>query len=217
MAEVVRYIVMPWGNGFFLPMILGCWQWHRREGLPSLVVLLGPIVLALGAAYLGKYPFCAARVLAYSAPAVVLLIAAGMPSVMWMPVFPGFRRIWQGLWILYLVTAVGYTGYRCVIPWTRPASDTASAYVLNHSQSDSLIIWNHWDYEYYFRHVGEERKCSCYQGEFTHGGPWPDEVWVLYTSIHRPEECPLAPPANYKLAERIDFTMTSCFHFRRVP
>ena len=44
--------------------------------------------------------------------------------------------------------------YRAVEPWSRADCAGAARYVLTHRQPGDVVAANHWEYAYYFRHLG---------------------------------------------------------------
>src|SRR5581483_10146567 len=78
--EVFRYCCEPVGQVLALPFSLGLWTLWRRGQSPTVLLLGVPILLALIASCLKAYPYGGARVLVYATPALVILIAEGIPG-----------------------------------------------------------------------------------------------------------------------------------------
>src|SRR5207244_6319333 len=76
--EVARYAFQPVGAVLVKLAIVGAiWFWRRGER-SWVVVLAGPLALAWVAALVKGYPFGGSRLEVFAAPALALLIAAGI-------------------------------------------------------------------------------------------------------------------------------------------
>jgi hypothetical protein len=155
--EVVRYCCGAAGPVLAGLAVLGAvrlWRGGRR----SLVILLVvPIALALVAACARAYPYGGARVIAYAAPAVMLLVGAGAEAALsWLRT--RHRLAPLGLAAVLLVP-VPVALYRAARPWHRPACDVACAHVLARLQPGDTIASNNWVFIYYFRHQGLAARC----------------------------------------------------------
>ncbi len=136
-----------------LAVLGGVQMW--RAGRRSLVVLLVlPVGLALLAACLGKYPYGGARVMAYAAPGVVLLVGGGACAALdWLR--PRLRPAAIGLaGVLLLVAPLAL--YRAARPWQRADCDIAAAHVLQRFRPGDAVVSNHWEALYYFRRLGPD-------------------------------------------------------------
>ena len=81
-----------------------------------------------------------------------------------------------------LLVLAAQSFYRLIVPWSRPALDRASEYVLRHRRPTDLVIGNVWEAAYYFRHLGQ----SYWDFEV---GPIPrgERVWVVLVSTEEQE------------------------------
>lgn len=175
--EVGRYGFDPLGQCLMPLAFLGGLYWWRRWRRELVAALVIPIVLALVASGLHAYPFGGARVMVYAAPALALLIAAGVPVAWeWLRVRPRWR---PGLAILIalLLAPVAESAYRVVQPWPRPECDRAAAYVLAQRQPGDAVAANHWEYEYYFRCLGADFQPVDQQRDSL------ERLWVVLTGM----------------------------------
>jgi hypothetical protein len=153
-VEICRYCFKPLGQPFaFLALVGGILLW--RQGQRKFVVLLvTPIALALAASGVHAYPYGGSRVLVYAAPAVCLLSAAGTPPVLfWLR-----ARCRPVALVLtaFLFLPLGQAGIRLIVPWDRCQSAEATDYVLAQRSPEEPVVGNHWEFLYYFRHLGPQ-------------------------------------------------------------
>src|SRR4029079_1604521 len=169
--EVLRYALLPFGQVLAPVVVIGAARLGRRD--PTLLaVLLAPLGLALVAALLDKYPYGGARVCAFAAPTLVLLVAEGVPACWdWLR-----RRSRLGPPVLAIVLALpaAQTADRVVVPCPRASSRAAFDYVDAHFRDGDLIASDHWEVLYYTR--GREDRL-CQPTEIA--DPRPARVWVL--------------------------------------
>src|SRR5262249_44122101 len=137
LTEVFRYACEPVGN-LLTPLAaagaLALWRGGRRRLVVFLVV---PVVLPGLAALAGQYPFGATRVMAFAAPAALLLVAAGLPAAFaWLKP----TRLGPALLAGVLLVPVAQAGYRVVCPWTRAESDRAAAFVHAQRLPDEPVL-----------------------------------------------------------------------------
>jgi hypothetical protein len=171
--EVVDYCYRPMGGCLAVLALVGGLRLGRRSPTSASVLLL-PMLAAQAACLLGAYPYTGARVMAYAAPALALVIAEGVPaSVAWLRlqiVKRLYPPVHERTAALLLVTgsaraalAVIYAGlllpvylglYHLASPWERADFAGAAAYVHAHRQPDDLVVGNSWEVLYYFRHLG---------------------------------------------------------------
>jgi hypothetical protein len=170
--EMLRYCAKPTGG--LLIMVVGVgmvqlWKDGRRCLVAFLVV---PVVLALLAAYLKYYPYGHSRTEVYAAPAVILLLAAGLPATFaWLRARARFAELaLAGL----LLAPVGLTAYRLVVHWERADSAGGTAYVLAHRSPNDVVEGNQWEHEYYFRHLG-----PCFIPSVGNPAMPTDRLWVI--------------------------------------
>jgi hypothetical protein len=164
-VRIADYCCRPIGGVLVLLGAFGVMSLQKRQPL-ALTLLTLPLLLAMVAALIRAYPYFGARVMVYAAPAVCLLVAEGVPSVV-----AFMRRCADrfgqappltslvlaspriALYALLLVPACR-TAYRVVLPWERPDVAGATEYVLSHRRPDDVVIASSWEHLYYFRHLG---------------------------------------------------------------
>jgi hypothetical protein len=163
LLEVFRYCFEPIGQVLAWLALAGTVSLWRRRLRTPLALLLVPLGLPLLAAYFQAYPFGGSRVVVYLTPALALLIAEGLP----LPVAgddsdeagsSGWSRVWMlcrwGILVLALLPFT-WAVRRAVEPWERADCAGAAVYVLTQYQPGDKVIANHWEYAYYFRHLGQ--------------------------------------------------------------
>jgi hypothetical protein len=211
-VEVVRYCTTPGVVGQALAgLAVGGAVLLWRRGRRSLVVLLTlPVGLALLAACARAYPYGGARVMAYAAPAVALLIAEAVPSTLaWLRA----RQRWAAVALVALLaTPAAHSLYRVAVPWQRADCAGAAAFVLAHRQPGEPVIANHWEYSYYFRHVDAFTPWEGVKG--TSGG----RLWVVISGATPDGFLPMlgsVPPGDWQPVESHEFTLTRVFLVQR--
>ena len=153
--EVFRYCFEPVGQVLLFLAAAGVVRFWRRSRT-LLALLLVPLLLPLLAAYLHAYPFCGSRVVVYTAPALALLIAEGLPLEWEAAGTSALRNLCRyGAFALALLP-LAWAVYRTVEPWNRADCAGAAQYVLAHRQPGEAVAANHWEYAYYFRHLGPD-------------------------------------------------------------
>jgi hypothetical protein len=179
-AEVGRYCLKPLGQGFVVLAAIGAALLWRKGQRRDVAVLVVPIVLALTAACLHRYPYGGSRVMVYAAPALVILSAAAIPAVLAWSTRQG--RLVRPVVIAFLLIPLGATLLRFVCPW--PVADTAgaAAYVEAHRRPGDTVHGNDWTHLYYFRHVSDFRWCEQDRS------PWGPRLWVVFTSSEPAEQ-----------------------------
>ncbi len=152
---VVDYSSRPIGGLLLLPVVLGgvfFWRTAKRE---LVLFLVGPLFLALCAGLVKAYPYTGARTMVFAMPAVFLLVGGGVDALLrWRPGRPWIRTSALVLIAIPILATCGFALFRVAVPWPRAATAEASAYVLANRQADEPVTANHWEYEYYFRHLG---------------------------------------------------------------
>lgn len=207
-CEVFRYCFMPLGMtlvGFAVVGGVLLWRGGQREVLTFLVV---PLLLALVAAFLHRYPFGGARVMLYTAPALAVLIGAGVPAVLeW--VRSRSRVVAVAALILLLLPGL-QSLRRIAAPWQRAETGPASEYVLRHRAADDLVLGNDWSHVYYLRQLGDRfhhfvGAAPSYRGSA--------RAWIVYTSqadeATRLKEAAFALPAHWRVLQRREFAFTT--------
>jgi len=170
-TEVLRYALMPFGQLLLPVAVVGAVRFGRRDGA-LLTLLLAPLGLAFVAALVGKYPYGGARVCAFAAPGLILLVADGVPAC-WNRLR---RRSRLGPIILAVALAPPFaqTAYRVVVPWPRADFRAAVDYVDSEFRDGDVIASDHWEVRYYTRDR-EDRVCEPRQIAARR----PARVWVL--------------------------------------
>jgi hypothetical protein len=164
-----------------------------------------PVGLALVASGLGAYPYGGTRVLAYAAPAFVLLAAEGaMAGFAWLRVRG--RPAAVGL-AAVLLTPAALTAYRVAVPWERIDSSGASAYVLAHRRPADDVTGNFWEHLYYFRHLGRwfTPLTATFQPEHA-------RLWLVLSGLTPAQQQHVVrhlSPGDWRTLEQREFTRTT--------
>jgi hypothetical protein len=203
--DALCYCLAPVGNVLAGVMVVGAVVLWRHGGRAALVMLLAPAGLALLAACLGGYPYCGRRVLVYLTPAVVLLIAGGMPPAMdWL----GARCRPAALGLAGVaLTAAGTVVVNTAFPAGRPAIATASRFVLAERRPGDVIRGNGWEQRYYFRRLG-----STYLGATDPAALSARRLWlVIIAAAPEDREAMVAAlaPAGWESVQRREFYRTT--------
>src|SRR5438105_521515 len=172
--EIFRYCCPPAGQPLAILAVVGGVQLARGGQGRLLTLILIPVLLAFLAACTRAYPYGGARVLAYAAPGLVLLIGAGTPPALaWLRARSGLAGL--ALFVFLLVpagSALAHIGW----PWGRADCARASTYVLAHRRPGERIIGNTWECQYYFRHQGQ-----AFQPWQQVRLPVSGRVWVVFS------------------------------------
>jgi hypothetical protein len=209
-CEVGRYCCRPTGQAMTALAIGGAVLLWRRGQRAQVALMTVPVGLALAASFLRAYPFGGTRVLAYAAPAMVLLTGEGTAALL-----PWLRQRWQpgimAVAALLLAPAI-WSVYRVVVPWERADCSAAAAYVLAHRRPADPVAANHWEYLYYFRHLGpsmrEVKELAGAPGQPGH------RVWLVLsgeTPGHRQCIAKHLPPGDWQPLEEREFARTTVF------
>lgn len=153
-VEMVDYCFRPAGGILSLFALAGIWCWTRIKAWDLLGLFLVPIVLAWFAACLRCYPFTGARVIAYTMPALALLIAMGVPVVIEGTqkmvsrtlAFSGTAILFAPPMILALIVGIS--------PWSRTEWNDAMDYLNGRLLPTDHVASNAWESSYYFRDLG---------------------------------------------------------------
>jgi hypothetical protein len=104
-----------------------------------------------------------------------------------------------------------YTAFRVVVPWERADCYSASSYVLAHRRPTDAVAGNHWEYLYYFRHLGPALSET-----------WPPQqpgvrLWVALSGPPPEQRRQLAAgiPGNWATLEQREFARTTVFLLER--
>jgi hypothetical protein len=221
-AQICRYCCEPVGNVLTILAGIGAWSMARRR--PALLALLVvPCALALAASFLHAYPYTAARVLVYTTPAWVLLIAEGTSVAFGerrgvSPPWTSYRqllvRIAGAIVVVLLLVAPCYALFHVIAPQPRTECGTAADFVLDRIQHDEAVTSNAPESRYYLR--GSDAFVV------------PDEVaavdvsriWLIGTG--RTESDRLAclqtlPSGTWRCTRERDYTLTTIYRLERQP
>jgi hypothetical protein len=196
-------------------------------------LLTAPVALALLAACLRAYPYGGARVGVYVAPALTLLVAAGVP-----PLFNWLSR--RSRWLVLvpavvLLAPLGLALYRLAIPWDRADTAAATAHVLAHRWPADQVVGNQWEPIYYFHHLGPATQMRAEvpadSGEWLWLSLWgnrsaaapsifggAERLWVVAigkTVAERQRVLQAVPPVTWRTIEQTDFTYTTVYLLAR--
>jgi hypothetical protein len=203
--EIFRYCVEPAGAVLAAFAVPGTLLLARRGYATVVVLLLVPIAAALAASFLRAYPYCGARILVYAAPGLVLLCAEGVPPVLaWLQ---ARSRLATAAALLVLLAPAGKAGWNLVQPWARADCAGAAAYVLRHRQPDDRVTANHWEYEYYFRGLGEAYRPLSWDAVAANS-----RVWLVLTdtsATNRNDLIRAFTPPDWQAVEHREFEKTS--------
>src|SRR5207253_903087 len=134
------YCCAPVGNVLVGALVVGAVGLWRRGQRSAVVLLLAPAGLALAASFIGGYPYTGGRLLVYLTPAVVLLIAAGLPSTLaWLR---RWSRLAAAAGVGLALTAAGPVVHHMVAPGARPEIAAASRYVLDDRRPGDVVWGN---------------------------------------------------------------------------
>lgn len=212
--EVFRYCCEPIGQVLLPICIVGMVVLGRQGRWELLAALVIPLSLAWIASFPKAYPFSGSRVIVYSAPAVYLLIALGLQPTLaqarrwrpWAPIVP----------VLFVFCPLVWAGYTTLRPWPRADCAGAADLVLQNLQPGDRIAANHWEYQYYFRHVPEvysnlrQRKLD----------PPASRLWLVVTDAKanaRQQILRAFGPKQCRILEQQEFTRTTVTLLEREP
>ncbi|HLJ92843.1 MAG TPA: hypothetical protein VKU02_06585 [Gemmataceae bacterium] len=212
--ELFRYCFEPIGQVLVPFALAGAVHFWRRGMWPLLALLLVPILLPLGAAYLHAYPFGGSRVVVYLTPALALLVAAGLPLSTGTSVSTGRLRAFcrAGVLVLPLVP-LGWSIHRVLDPWKRADCAGAARYVASHHQPGDGIAANHWEYLYYFRRMGFG-VCLLGQDTLSPQG----RLWIVATATTAAERLEIVnhfAQQGWMVLEQREFNRTSVVLFSK--
>jgi hypothetical protein len=211
--EVFRYLVEPAGQALAPLAAVGAVVFWRQGRRDLVALLLIPAGLALVASCIKAYPYGGARVLVYAAPGLLLLIAAAVPPTLeWLR--PRSHLAVATLMVLLLLPA-GQAVRRVVWHWSRADCAGAAAYVLAHRDATERVAANHWEYEYYFRQLGDGFT-TLRPGLELPG----DRFWMVVTDAHESVRMQVASafaPVGWRQIDRREFERTTVLVFGKEP
>ncbi len=205
---IFDYIGRPIGGILLVPAAIGAIRFWREERRELVWFAIAPLLLAMLAAFVRAYPYTGARTMVFAMPALILLIGYGLDGlVAWRAEGPPVRRFALALGLIPIAVTLGFALYRVAIPWPRADTAIASDYVLTHRQANEPVTANHYEYEYYFRHLG---------GAFTPEmrllaeRPQPARLWIVMTAGDpRTREDYIKNLSGWQVLERHEFVRTS--------
>jgi hypothetical protein len=181
--DLGKYCCKPFGQALIPLAVVGCVVLWRR-GRKDLVWLLAtPLAAGWVAALMHRYPYGGYRVMVYVAPALVLLMAAGIPPTLaWLRSRSRSRprarsRLAVAAAVAFLLIGPGLAALRVVQPWERPDTGGAAAFVCAHRQPGDPVLGNQWATEYYFRNLGPSYLTES--GNLTHLTR--DRLWIVWS------------------------------------
>jgi len=209
--DVVRYCLGHTGHALALLAIAGAAILWRRGERPVVVMLTLPLGLALVASCLHAYPYGGARVEAYAAPALALLVAAAVPAVgTWL-----WARARLGVVVLglLLLEPAAMSMIRLVSPWPRAECDQAAEFVMRQHRPGEVVAGNHWEHIYYFRHLGPAFR-SLESSPITDAS---GRIWVVVTGATRPEQRRVIDslPTDWRPIQRCEFQWTTVYLYEK--
>lgn len=203
--DLFGYCVKPLG-GWLAPLAalgaVACWRRGRRDWC---VLLIMPIALAAFASCLKAYPYGGMRVMVYATPAVILLVAAGVPPCLgWLQ---AKNRLAAVALMTFVAVPTARAAYHVAMPWHRADCASAAEYVAKHSRPSDAITANHWEYLYYFRKAGDR-----FSPLEALAPPPGNRLWVVVTGAQpadrQPCLAPFATPA-WQTLDRREFDRTT--------
>ena len=209
--DVFRYCCKPLGMLLVPQALIGGAVLWRRGRSDLVVMMIVPVLLALAASFIHRYPYGGARVLVYATPALAALIAAGTPPVWdWLG---RVHRLAPAALALLFLPSLATALYSVVFPWTRADTAGATAYIAAHREPTDVIAGNDWTLQYYFRRLG-----AVFHPEATADAPG-DRCWIVYAAEYPTEKrfqdaCGMGPP-GWIASERKEFTFTTVFLLQR--
>lgn len=210
-GSLFNYCIGTAAQVLILPCVLGTICLRQRGEQRLLAYLLVPIGLALAASLVKAYPFGGSRVVVYAAPALCLLSAEGIITILAWSSRPVLNL---GICLLLLIPTTA--GLRTVVrPWKRANGAAASNYVLERRDQDEPVIGNHWEHIYYFRHLGSSHFHIC--GE---QWPMPERLWIVTTAGTMEDRRGVVnaffPPGIWQELDRKEFELCSVVKMGRV-
>jgi hypothetical protein len=159
LLELCRYCCKPWGQPLAVLFLIGVVVLWRRGDRSLVLLLVGPVAVAFLAACVRAYPVGGHRLMAYSVPLVILLIAAGAaPALTWL----SHQHRWAAVpLILFLMTPAKESIGRLFSPWDRPAVQAAANYILEHHQPGEIVTGDTWESAYLLRQLGPRFQYPC--------------------------------------------------------
>lgn len=178
--EIFDYASRPTGFVLAPLAVLGFWSLWRRGRREWLAVMLVPMLLPLLASLVRRYPYGGVRLLAYLAPALLLLVAEGI-VVLWNWFRARNVHLKRTVWVvlaLLMAIPAARTLWRAAYPWVRADVGSATRYVCQHFEPGETASSWQCTYLYTFRHAPIpfqiEKECHAPPG---------GRVWRVITVI----------------------------------
>lgn len=210
LASACDYCFRPIGLLLLPLVVVGTRQVSRTQGYAVAMLLIGPFLLALAAAMLHAYPFGGSRVAIFAAPALAILIGAGVERLL--AICSPQRSLLAAALTAVLLLLPITAAYRVVSPWNRAACDRAAAFVQRHRLPGDRVASNHWEYEYYFR--SDADKLLAWPAASVQ----PSRVWVVVSGAQTADRQQLVAhpptPQHRKLVQQ-EFERTTVVLFAR--
>jgi hypothetical protein len=209
--EIGRYCCRPTGQVLLLLAGVGAFLLWRRGQRAAVTLMTLPMGLALLASFLGAYPYGGTRVMVYAAPSIILLTAEAVPIALdWLKVR---SRLGVAALVAILLAPLVYSAYRTVVPWERADCSGASSYVIAHRRPTDVVAGNHWEYLYYFRHLGQALTSMPEVPQQPRA-----RLWLVIsgeTVEYRMYLARALPPGDWQTLEQREFTRTTVFLLQR--
>jgi hypothetical protein len=217
--EAFRYAVSPDG-GLLAPVALvgalSLWNSLQRQ---LLILLIFPMLAGMAAGFFGRYVWGHARIDLYAAPAMILLIAAGLgPIIQWCRARNMLVQ-WGVISILIVLFAMpvcqSLQHLRKPWWWRTEQSQEASAYVISHLQPGDRIATNQVEFGYYF---GRAR--SDLSNVNTAANTAASRLWVLTSGKTLPEQEAVVAPLlsrGWRMRMRKEFAFATVHLLVRKP
>ena len=191
-----NYFWRPFG-GVLIPLaLLGGVRWWRTDRRPELLCLWLPVLMALAASFLHRWPFGGNQQMVFAAPAALLLAAEGIESLR--------RRLtrWHALagWtvvVCLLLPGLADAAYRISTPRLRHEVRPVIEFVQRHLQpADQFLVFIPAEFEFYtgrdFRNTSVEPDPSArvwviVGGSRSKGLPLPAQALLDRLVRRRPE------------------------------
>jgi hypothetical protein len=214
-SEVFRYACEPVGNVLVVVAVVGgAALWRGAQGRLA-AFLLAPPGLAGIATLLGRYPLGATRVMVFAAPAVLLLIARGLPpSLAWLKRFGRLAPIALTGIVFF---PVAQAAYRACHPWERADSARVAAFVREQRHQGEGVRGTNWEHDYYFRTLGADYSPLGSAGPKADSA---DRIWLVASGKTCEERnawlSQVAPPGCWRVLDHAEFRLTTVYHLQAV-
>jgi hypothetical protein len=148
-TEVIRYQAAPFGQALSGLVIMGIIAWFRSGMRSEIALAIIPWAGCFLASCLHQYPYGGARIVAFLAPAVILLLAAGIEPTRHL--FRNWPRAWQLFLYLPLLLPMLFTALRVVQPWDRLPIDRIVSFTEKVASKKDILYTAVWELEFLLR------------------------------------------------------------------